>query len=351
MKKSPVLLFALAIMAFAAAMVVHAQPQLPLPEASPKATVTQTIGISEVTVSYHRPSVKGRQVWGQLVPYGEVWRAGANENTTIVFSHDVMVEGKPLQAGTYGLHTIPTQTTWTIIFSKNATSWGSYFYKPEEDALRVTVTPQAAEHQEWLNYAFSEITDKSAVLSLHWEKLRVPIALAFDTPGIVIAYARDILLRGISGFRWQAFNQAAEFCLRNNTQLEQALAWADKSISMQQNFTTLGTKAGLLEKMGKADEAKALRAKSMQLATEAEINMYGYSLLNSGKTKDAIAIFEKNVKDYPKSWNVYDSLAEALEKSGDTKGAIKNYEKALSLVGDEQNKKRITNTITSLKKK
>lgn len=328
---------------------LQAQPQIPQPQPSPQASVTQTIGVATVTVNYHRPSVKGRTIWGDLVPYNEVWRAGANENTTVTFSHDAQVGSKPLPAGTYGLHMIPTPTTWTVIFSKNATSWGSYYYKPEEDALRVMVTPESSPFTEQLAYQFSDITDAGAVLSLAWEKLRVPVSLSFNTPALTYDYIRDEYLRGSQSFGWQGPLQAAQYCLQHNLELDQALVWVDLSISRQESFGNLRTKAAILEKLGKTQEAKPLNDRAMKLAKEADINTLGYTMMNGGNMKDAIALFQKNVKDYPDSWNVYDSLAEALEKNGDVKGAITNYEKALKMVGDEQNKKRITATLTQLR--
>ena len=328
-----------------------AQPQIRLPEASPEASVSQMIGVAKVTVSYHRPGVKNRQVWGAMVPYGEVWRAGANENTVVTFSHEVLVEGKPLPAGSYGLHMIPGETSWTVIFNKNSTSWGSYFYRPEEDALRVTVTPQQVQHIEGLAFEFSDLTATAATLSLCWEKLRVPVKLGFNTNAIVMDHIRSEFLRGAAGFGWQGYNQAAQFCLRNSVELEQGLAWADRSIAAQENFQNLQTKSGLLEKMGKSQEAKTFQDRAMKLASEADINLLGYQMMNAGKTDEAIALFQKNVKDYPDSWNVYDSLAEGLETKGDVKGAIANYEKALKKVTDEQNKKRITDTLTRLRAK
>ncbi len=328
---------------------IQAQPQIPQPQPSPQASVTQTIGVATVTVNYHRPAVKGRTLWGDLVPYNEVWRAGANENTTVTFSHDVQVGDKPLPAGTYGLHMIPTPTTWTVILSKNATSWGSYYYKPEEDAIRIVVTPEPSSFTEWLSYQFSDITDAGTVLSLAWEKLRVPVSLSFNTPALTFAFIRNEYLRGIQSFGWQGPLQAAQYCLQHNRELDQALVWADLSISRQENFGNLRTKAAILEKLGKTQEAKPLNDRAMKLATEADINILGYTMMNSGKMKDAIALFQKNVKDYPDSWNVYDSLAEALEKNGDRKGAIANYDRALKMVGDEQNKKRITETLTRLR--
>jgi hypothetical protein len=325
------------------------QSQLTLPEASPKALVTQTIGIAEVRVSYHRPGVKGRPVWGGLVPYGDVWRAGANENTTVSFSHPVRIVGKPLAAGTYGLHTIPGKGEWIVIFSTNSTSWGSFFYKESEDALRITVTPEPAPHMEWLQYEFSDLTDSTALLALRWEKLRVPVPLSFDTRSLVLASIRDSYLRGSAGFGWQGFNNAALFCVRNNVDLPEALTWADRSIELTENFSNLRTKASILEKMGRQQEAGLLRDRSLEISTETDLNQLGYTYLQEGKTKDAIEIFRKNAAAHPRSWNVYDSLAEGLDKSGDTKGAIANYEKALSIVRDDANRKRIEDTIGKLK--
>ncbi len=339
---------ALPILMVLGAFIAEAQPQLPQPQASPGATVSQTVGITEITVTYHRPGVKGRDVWGGLVPYGEVWRAGANENTTISFSHDVTVGGKPLNAGTYGLHMIPTKSQWTVIFNKNSTSWGSFFYSEAEDAQRIVVIPQPDSFHEWLLYEFSDLTDSSAILSLSWEKLRVPILITTETRKNVLALARDAYLRGPAGFTWQGFNQAAQYSLRNGGDLNEALKWADRSTGMVETFGNLRTKAQILEAMGKSSEASPLFAKSMTIASEADINILGYTLMGQNKMKEAGEMFEKNVKDHPDSWNVYDSLAEWQQKSGDTKSAIQNYEKALKRVKDEQNRKRITETIQKL---
>jgi tetratricopeptide (TPR) repeat protein len=327
------------------------QPQLLTPLSSQKASVSQTVGISEIQVNYHRPGVKGRVIWGVLVPYGEVWRAGANENTTVSFSTPASVGGKALAAGTYGLHMIPTKEEWTIIFSRNGTSWGSYFYKESEDALRIRVQPQPGQLQEWLEYSFSDVTDSTAVLTLSWERLRIPIPLKFDTRTLVVANARDSYLRGLAGFSWQGFNQAALYCAHNDIEFGQALEWIDQSIKLNENFNNLWTKASLLEKMGKNSEVAPLREHAMKLATEADINTLGYAYLNSNKIQEAVELFKKNVKAHPDSWNAYDSLGEGLEKSGDTKAAISNYEKALKLVGDERNKARIQKTIADLKRK
>src|SRR5688572_28068888 len=183
MRASPFLLglVAIAVNLLTAATAV-AQPRLTAPEPSPRAHVEQSVGLTEIAVTYHRPAVDGRKVWGALVPYGEVWRSGANENTTISFSSDVKIGGKPLRAGKYGLHTIPTAKEWTVIFSTANTSWGSFTYDQKEDALRVTVTPRPlTAHEERLSYRFDEPSNTKVTLTLAWEKLAVPIAIEVDT--------------------------------------------------------------------------------------------------------------------------------------------------------------------------
>lgn len=335
-----------AMMCFCAEAVLA--QSFPSPQPSPKATVVQTVGIAEVSVVYCRPSVRDRKVWGDLVPYGQVWRAGANENTVVSFSHAVKVEGKDLPAGQYGLHSIPTQGMWTVIFSRNATSWGSFTYDPNEDALRVEVSPEQAPYEESLQYTFEDVTDHSATLRLHWERLSVPVRLSFDMPGIVVENARTSYLRGLAQFGWQGWNQAANYCLQNSVNMEEAIRWCDRSIAINKTFQNLWTKAGLLDKLGKASEVAAIRKEAYAIATEGDINNLGYQYMGENRMKDAIDIFKKNVKDYPKSWNVYDSLAEAYDKSGEKKLAMENYKKALSLVRDETQKKRIAQTLQRL---
>jgi tetratricopeptide (TPR) repeat protein len=320
---------------------------LKLPQASPEASVGQTFGLTDIEIRYHRPTVNKRKVWGELVPYNEVWRAGANENTTISVSTDVTVSGQKLAAGTYGLHMLPTEKDWTVIFSKQAAAWGSFSYDAKEDALRVTVTPQPAEFQERLGYTLEEPTDTSVSAVMRWEKVRVAFPIAADTPQVVVGSLRREL-RGLSRFFWQGWNQAAAYCLRNNVNLDEALEWANQSVGIAETFTNLRTKAGLLEKKGDAKTAEALRARSLQLATETEMNAYGYQLLGQRKTDEAIEVFKKNVKDHPSSWNVYDSLGEAYAARGDKKLAAENYGKALSMAPESQ-KKRINDALAKLK--
>ncbi|HKC25413.1 MAG TPA: DUF2911 domain-containing protein [Thermoanaerobaculia bacterium] len=320
---------------------------LPVPDASQRASVAQRVGLTDIAIVYHRPAVNKRKIWGGLVPYGEVWRAGADENTTISFSSPVKVNGKELAAGTYGLHMLPTEKDWTVIFSKEAQAWGSFSYDPKEDALRVVASAQPGELQERLSYTFDDPTNTSTGISLRWEKLRVPFTVDVDTPAVVVASLRE-QLRGLPRFFWQGWNQAAAYCAQNGVNLDEAMSWADSSIKIGENFSNLRTKATLLEKKGDAKPAAELRAKALTLASEQDMNLYGYSLLGQGKTDEAVEVFKKNVKDHPGSWNVYDSLGEAYAKKGDKAQARASYEKAMAMVKDEAQRKRIASELAKL---
>jgi hypothetical protein len=331
------------------ATVAQAQPALTEPRESPRASASQVVGLTEIDVRYHRPAVKGRPIWGKLVPYGEVWRAGANENTTVRFSTDVKVQGKTLAAGTYGLHMIPAAREWTVIFSKTSTAWGSFTYDQKEDALRVTVTPRPrAELVEWLSYRFEDLAETKATLVLAWEKLDVPVAIEADTPQLVMSNMRGEL-KGIANFSWNGWNQAAAYWVRNGGNLDEAQRMADKSVQMNPTFANQMTRALVLEKRGKAAEAKESRAQAMAKGSEQDLNQYGYGLIAQKKLDDAIAIFRMNVKAHAESWNVHDSLGEALALKGDRKGAISAYEKALSLAKDPVQRKRIEQALAQLK--
>lgn len=238
-----------------------AQPQLALPRPSPAASVSQTIGVTEVTLRYSRPGVKDRKIWGGLVPYGEVWRTGANENTTIQFSTPVKVEGKELPAGIYGLQTIPTEGKWTLILSKDADLWGAFAYKPENDALRAEVTPKPAEHQERMDFAFEDLTDNSATVVLRWEKIAVPFKIEVDTPKVVQAKVQESV-------RWQTPYQAANYCLQSGDAgcLEDAGRWLDSSIALEGNFWNYRAKANLMAKKGDKKGAAELAQKALAAA-------------------------------------------------------------------------------------
>jgi Protein of unknown function (DUF2911) len=322
-------------------------PPLTLPQPSPAATITQQVGLTDVTISYHRPAVNKREVWGTLVPYDQVWRAGANENTTITFSSDVTVDGQKVVAGSYGLHMIPTPKDWTVILSRESRAWGSFFYDQKDDAARFTVTPRPAEFVERLAFTFDDPTNRGVTATLRWEKLAVPVAIEVDTPAIVAASLRT-QLKGLPGFFWQSFAQAATYCVNNNVNLEEAAAWAERAVNMNENFTTLRAQALVAEKRGDTARAQQLRDKSLTLATEADMNNYGYQLLGAGKTQEAIAVFRQNAEKYPASWNTYDSLGEGLAAAGQKAEAIVQYRKARSMVKDETNQKRIDGILKGL---
>jgi TolA-binding protein len=323
-------------------------PPLDVPDVSPAASVSQQIGLTDITIRYHRPAVNKRKIWGELVPYDQVWRAGANENTTIQFSSPVTVGGKTLPAGTYGLHMLPGEKEWSVMLSNTSTAWGSFSYDEKEDAVRFTATPKPAEFEERLEYRIENPTDSSADIVMRWEKLQIAFPITVDTKAVVMDSLKK-QLRGLPRFGWQAWNQAAQWALQHDADLDQAARWVDQSIATQQTFGNLRTKAAILEKKGDAKAAEDLRAQAMKIATETDINAYGYQLLGQKKTDEAIAIFRKNVKDHPTSWNTYDSLGEALAAKGDTKAAIENYTKAMSMTTDPAQKKRITDILAKLK--
>src|SRR5438270_8444387 len=216
--------------------------ELKLPTLSQRASTMQRIGITDITINYCRPFVGGREIWGKAVPYGRPWRAGANENTTVSVTDDVSVEGKLLPAGTYGLHLIPTADQWTVIFSKNSTSWGSFTYDEKEDALRVNVKPQPAEFHDALTYDFDQLKPDSAVVSLRWEKLAVPFNVSVKVNDMVEASLHN-QLRGLAQYTWFGWDDAANYLVDNKMNLEEALKYTDKSIENEERFDNLATKS------------------------------------------------------------------------------------------------------------
>ncbi len=322
-------------------------PALALPKASQRATVSQTVGLTEIGITYDRPTVNQREIWGKLVPYGAVWRAGANENTVIAFSSPVRVGGRELPAGRYGVHMIPSPKEWTVILSRQADAWGSFSYDPKEDVVRVTAVPVAAPFQEALGYTLDDPGTGSVAATLRWEKLAVPLPIAVNSKQVVVDSMRQ-QLRGLHRFFWQPWAQAAAWCNANDVNLAEATEWAQASIAIQENFTNLRAKAALVEKQGDATSAAELRRRSFELAVEADMNTYGYELLGQGKTDSAIAVFRKNSKDYPRSWNTYDSLGEALARKGDKKRAVEAYGKARAMTQDPNQKKRIDGILAAM---
>ncbi|NHF60087.1 DUF2911 domain-containing protein [Flavobacteriaceae bacterium TP-CH-4] len=337
--------------------------QLTLPTGSQKASVTQTIGISEVTITYFRPSVRDREIWGSLVPYGmnnlgfgtakeSPWRAGANENTVITFSHDAQIEGQPLPAGTYGLHMIVNEDdSATVIFSKNSTAWGSYFYDPSEDALRVDVQTTETPHTEQLTYSFVNVEPRAAVVALDWEKKRIPFTVEFDVTNIVLTDIRE-KLQSSPGFNRQTWEQAANFALNNGGDLDEALGWVDAAIEgqffSQKNFTNLAIKARILEKQGKTAAADAVMEEAMALGTVFEIHGYGRQLIAQGQKEKAMEVFKKNAKMHKGSWPVDFGLARGYAAMGNYKTALKHLKIAEGRAPDQLNKDAITGFMVKL---
>jgi tetratricopeptide (TPR) repeat protein len=309
---------------------------------SPGAIVSQKIGISAVTVNYSRPSVKGREIWGKLVPYGwnvqgfgagnsAPWRAGANENTTISFSHDAKVEGKDVPAGDYGLFfVINEDNTGEVILSKDSRSWGSFFYDAKNDLMRTKIQLRSIPMTELLTYDFINASKTSAELVLNWEKKQFPVKIEFDVDRIVLNNAAEEL-KGTTGFNWQGFASAANYALQNKTDYDQALKWIDQAIAQNNAFGTLSIKSNILKAQGKTAEADSMMSKATVIATENELNLYGYNLLNGGQQDKAIEIFILNTKKFPKSANTFDSLGEAYATKGDKKNAIASFKKSLSM--------------------
>src|SRR5438045_8888515 len=269
---------------------VQSQSVLDLPYASQAAQVRQRVGVTDITITYHRPLVNGRKIWGGLVPMGQVWRAGANENTTIEFSTPVSIEGKPLPAGTYGLHMIPNADTWTVIFSKMAVAWGSYTYNQRECALRVELKPHPIEMEEALEYEFEDLKPDSVAVTMKWEMVAVPFRVSVNLNDTVIPSIRN-QLRGRAQYSWEPLNEAANFCLTHKTNLEDGLKWADLSIQNEERFEHRSNKADLLQAMNRTDEAKKVRDQAMGVAAPLQLYSYARGLEAQKRSDEAMATF------------------------------------------------------------
>jgi hypothetical protein len=331
--------------------IASAQSDLKLPDVSQAAEAKQRIALTDITVSYHRPLVNGRKIWGGLVPYGKVWRAGANENTTIEFSDPVSVEGKPLDKGTYGLHMIPTPDSCTVIFSKTNTGWGSYSYNQNDDALRVNVKPRPlAEQKEALEYEFEDLKPTSTAVTLKWEKLGIPFTVSVNDADQTLQNIRA-QMKGAGQFAWQAPDQAAQFCLTRKVNLDEALRWANLSIQNEERFENLSTKADILKALNRPDEAKTIWNKALEKATAPQLYTYGRQLQNQKKGAEAMEIFKEVAKRFPTG--VFGYLAQARIKSaaGDFAGALSDAKQAQAAAPSEGQKQAINGLIDRLQAK
>jgi tetratricopeptide (TPR) repeat protein len=305
---------------------------LPLP--SQQAIVMQRVGVTDITVNYHRPLVNGRKIWGGLVPYGEVWRAGANVNTTITFTDPVTIEGQPLAAGTYGLHMIPNQDQWTIIFSKMNTAWGSFSYKQAEDALRVNVKPaNASDFHEALTYDFDQPKPDSTVVTMSWEKMAVPFKVDVNVKEAV-ERSLDKQMRGLVQYTWDGWDDAATYLVDNKMDLERAVKYEDQSIQNEERFENLMTKSRALDAMGRSDEATTARNKALSMATAPQLYGYARQLQRQKQQEQAFAVYRTMEKKYPDSWLTYAGMGRVYCGQGDYDKASAQMKLALAAAPD-----------------
>jgi hypothetical protein len=322
---------------------------LDLPRTSQHALVSQRIGVTDITINYHRPLANGRQIWGKMVPYGQVWRAGANENTTITFTDPVTIEGQALEKGTYGLHMIPGENQWTIIFSKNSTSWGSFTYKQDEDALRVNVKPQATELHDALAYDFDDVKPDSAIVTMRWEKVAVPFNVHVNVNDVVTASIHR-QLHGLNQYYWEGWDDAAGYFLANKINLDEALKDEDQSIRAEERYDNLMNKSKILDAMGQKQDAVAFKEKAIAKADALQLYVYARQLQGEKKQDEALKVFQSNAKRFPDYWTSHLGLARVYSAQGDFDNAVKELK--LSMTGaPEPNKAALEGYVKRLQNK
>lgn len=300
LKRSHFSIFASLLFLLSGAHVAFAQapPAVRTPRPSQKASVMQTIGVTDVTITYSRPGVKGRKIWGDappgaaagtatlddarvrakdapLVPYGHVWRSGANEATLFEVSDNVTINGQPLPAGRYSLHTIPGPTEWTIIFNKDDGQWGSFTYDEKKDGLRVKAKPQAlADSQEWLAYRFDPVTDNTAQVNIRWEKVSVPFTVEVPNVNALVLQKARAMVAAAKPDDWRTPLQAASFSFQNNDPADdaEAMGWLEQSLKAKETFQNMSAKARVLASQGKTQEAIAAGERALVLGKEAKAN-------------------------------------------------------------------------------
>lgn len=329
-----------------------------------KASVSEQIGIVEVAITYGRPGVKGREgkIYNtRIAHYGFVdqghgtsnaapWRAGANENTTMSFSHPVKIDGKELPAGMYGFFIALGEEESTVIFSNISNSWGSFYYDPAQDALRVKVKNQTLEKSvEWLKYEFIDQADNAVTIAMSWEKRMIPFRVEADTKSLQItAFKND--------FRttrpYYDYIQAANYCIQNNVELEQALAWMDRAIYFrimgEKNFRTLSTKAAVLTKMNRAEEAKKVMDEAIPMGSMLDVHFYGRQLLSMKQADEAMKVYKRNYEKYPNEFTTHVGMGRAYAAKGDYKKALTYMKTALPKAPDEGNKLNVESMINKL---
>ena len=312
--------------------------------------VQQRLGVTDITIRYHRPLVDGRKIWGALVPYGKVWRAGANFNTTIEVSDPGLGRGQAVAAGNLRAAHAPTADSWTIIFSKAADSWGSYTYDQAEDALRVTVKPRPAEMQEALQYSFEDLKPDSTTVTMTWEKLAVPFRIAVNDQHTVLPYIRR-KMRGFQQYFWGPTNEAAQYCLEKKIALPEALKWAELSIQAEERFENLGTKADILKAMGKTEEGKKTWEHALELAKPVQLYTYARGLQAQKRDAEAMEIFKTVAEQSPD--DLFGHMARARIKShaGDYAGAAEDLKQGIAVTPDGAQKEALKGLLDKLNAK
>lgn len=329
-----------------------------------RAWVAEQIGVVKIEISYNRPGVKGREgkIWntpvahygfkdlGHGTTYAAPWRAGANENTTISFSHPVKIEGHDIPAGKYGFFISLGEEESTLIFSKVNNSWGSFYYDETEDALRVSVKNQALDKSvEWLTYEFKDQTDNSATIAMSWEKRMIPFKVEADTKKLQIEAFK-------SDFRttrpYYDFIVATDWCVDNNYELEQALAWADRAISFrvmgEKNFRSVLAKSRVLNKLNRQEEAIKIMEEVLPMGAIGDVHYYGRTLIEAKQYDAALKVFTVNYNKYPQEMTTNVGLGRGYSAKGDYKKALKYMKTALSLAHDDANRGNIEVMIKKL---
>lgn len=325
------------------------------------------VGVTDVEINWYAPGVKGREgkIWGtSIAPYGfeplgfgsdmpSPWRAGANQSTTISFSTDVTINGKPLKAGMYGFFIALYPDSCTLVFNKNAVGWGAYFYNSDLDVLRVTTRQQKDQKEsvERLAYTFSNQNDHSVEVALEWERWRIPFMMEVDLVKTTLASIRS-QLTGAMGFDPPSLEVAAGWCLQNNVNYEEGLMWINRAVDPNlggvTTFSALSKKAGLLSRLNSQEESDNIMESALENATSFELHGYGRQLLAQKKTKEAMAVFEKNHKKYKGAWPTNVGMMRGYSAMGDLKKALQFAKLALAQAPDKLNKDNLEQLIKTL---
>lgn len=335
---------------------------LNLPAASPKAAVMQQVGVTEISVTYSRPGVKGRKIWGTVVPYGmqnlgwgtakaAPWRAGADWNTVLSLSTAAVLNGQKVAAGKYAFFVeVHDNNTATAILSSKTDAWGSYFYDENEVVATFPLKMMPHDFTEWLEYRFSELKESSVTLALNWENISMPISIEVDA---VEAGYQSIVsqLKGTARFTYRGVLEGAQYCLQHKVHLDQAMLWIDEAIRDEKSFATLSTKAALLKETGKAEEAEKLMDSALPMATTFQLHAYGRQLIADKKPEKALEVFKLNAKLHPNEWPVNYGLARGYSAMGDFKKATEALKKAEMNCPDEQNRLLIIENLKKLENK